>query len=275
MDLKLAKKIVLVTGGSKGLGLAAARSFLAEGAKVAIVSRSADNIATARAALAADGFQVHGAVGDLSRAEDAERIVEEVEREVGPIDVLVNSAGAAKRKAAEELDASAWRAAMDAKFFPYVHAQDAVLKRFRARAAALGLKGDTAPTQQVGAIVNIVGTGGKVPNETHITGGAANAALLLSTIGLAQYYAKFGIRINAVNPGITLTERVEQTLTFEAQRLGIGKDEARVRGEASAPLRRFGRADEVADVVTFIASERASYVVGAVISVDGGQKPVL
>ncbi|MEC5386427.1 SDR family NAD(P)-dependent oxidoreductase [Uliginosibacterium sp. H3] len=275
MDLKLANKIVLVTGGSKGLGLAAARSFLAEGAKVAIVSRSADNIATARDVLAKEGFKVHGAVGDLSNPDEAERVVAEVEREVGPIDVLVNSAGAAKRKAAKELDAASWKAALDAKFFPYVHAQDAVLKRFRERAEALGLTGDTPPTQQVGAIVNIVGTGGKIPNETHITGGSANAALLLSTIGLAQYYAKFGIRINAVNPGVTLTERVEQTLTFEAQRLGIDKAQARQQGEASAPLRRFGRAEEVADVVTFVASERASYVVGALIPVDGGQKPVL
>jgi NAD(P)-dependent dehydrogenase (short-subunit alcohol dehydrogenase family) len=150
-----------------------------------------------------------------------------------------------------------------------------VLKRLRARAAALGQTGERPPERQVGAIVNIVGTGGKIPNESHISGGAANAALLLSTIGLAQYYARFGIRINAVNPGVTLTRRFEQTLAYEADRLGISREEARRKGELLTPLRRYGQADEVADVVAFVASERASYVVGALIPVDGGQKSVL
>lgn len=267
MDLRLKDKVVLVTGGSKGLGLATAKAFIAEGAHVAIASRSEENIARARELLATEGARLSGFVGNLSQAEEAERIVEHTERELGPIDILVNSAGAAKRRPAEELDAAAWQAAIDAKFYPYVHAQDAVLRRMRARAS-----GASAPGQQTGAVVNIIGVGGRIPSESHIAGGAANAALLLSTLGLAQYYARYGIRINAVNPGLTLTGRIEQAIASEALRRGISKEEAFARGEAEAPLRRYGRAEEIADVVVFLASERASYVVGALVSVDGGQK---
>lgn len=272
MDLKLAGQTALITGGSKGLGLACARAFLAEGARVLIASRSIDHVEGARARLRAEGHEVLGIAADFSDADAAERAVAEAEASLGSIDVLVNSAGAAKRRPAAELDAAAWKAAMDAKFFPYVHAQDAVLRRMRARAQAEGQLGETAPTRQIGAVVNIVGVGGRIPSETHIAGGTANAALLLSTLGLAQYYARFGIRINAVNPGQTLTDRLDQTIEHEARRLGIDKPQALRRGQEGTPLRRFGTPEEVADVVVFLASPRASYVVGALVSVDGGQK---
>ncbi|CAN5410170.1 SDR family oxidoreductase [soil metagenome] len=275
MDLHLNDKLVLITGGSKGLGLAAARVLLGEGARVAIVSRSADNIATAIATLAAEGLAAKGYVANLSDAANAEQVVAQVEAELGPIDVLVNSAGDARRKPAGELDAAAWKAAMDAKFYPYVHTQEAVLKRMHARAVTAGFDGKSTPTRDVGTVVNIVGTGGRIPTETHIAGSTANAALLLSTLGLAKYYARFGIRINAVNPGVTLTDRVEYTLKAEAQRLGVTRDEAQARAEASAPMLRLGRADEIADVVAFVASARSSYMVGALVQVDGGQKIAL
>lgn len=276
MDLNLQNKVVLVTGGSQGLGLACARALLAEGARVALAARDKGRLSEAAAQLAQEGWP--GVVvfdTDLSEAERAERLVADTEAALGPIDVLVNSAGDARRRAPAELDGAAWQGAMSAKFLPYVHTQDAVLRRMRGRALALGQTGDGPPQRQVGSIVNIVGTGGKVPSEQHIAGGAANAALLLSTVGLAQYHARFGIRINAVNPGVTLTRRIAQTLNFEASRLGVSAEEARSRGEAALPLRRYGQAQEIASVVAFVASERASYMVGALVAVDGGQKSAL
>ncbi|MBS7780528.1 SDR family NAD(P)-dependent oxidoreductase [Acidovorax sp. CCYZU-2555] len=276
MDLKLKNKVVLVTGGSQGLGLASARSLLAEGARVALVARHAGRLAQAVAQLAEEGWKdVKAFAADLGTPQEAERVVAEVEQALGPIDVLINSAGAARRRAPSELDAAAWSEAISAKFLPYIHAQDAVLRRFGERARAAGQTGETAPQREIGAIVNIVGTGGKVPSEPHIAGGAANAALLLATIGLAQYHARFGIRINAVNPGVTETGRIAQTLQSQAQRLGVSVAQARALGESALPLRRYGQAAEVADVVAFVASERASYMVGALVSVDGGQKSVL
>ncbi|WP_395453777.1 SDR family NAD(P)-dependent oxidoreductase (plasmid) [Azospirillum melinis] len=276
MDLALAGKVVLVTGGSKGLGLAAARAFAREGARVVIASRSPENLAAAQAALAADGLEVATVAADFADAAEAARAVAEAERPFGPIEVLINSAGAAKRTPAEDLDAAAWKAGLDAKFFPYIHAQDAVLKSFRRRAAG-GDRAEThlPPPRQIGAIVNIVGTGGRIPSGTHLPGGSANAALLLSTLGLAREYAPYGIRINAINPGFTLTDRIEQNLALEAKRLGVTRDEALAAGAAATPLRRYGEAHEIAEVALFLASERASYVVGALVAVDGGQSLAL
>lgn len=278
MDLALAGKVVLVTGGSKGLGLAAARAFAREGSRVVIASRSRENLAAAQAALAADGLEVATVAADFADAAEAARAVAEAERPFGPIEVLINSAGAAKRTPAEDLDAAAWKAGLDAKFFPYIHAQDAVLRSFRRRAGA-GADGRTEtrlpPPRQIGAIVNIVGTGGRIPSGTHLPGGSANAALLLSTLGLAREYAPYGIRINAINPGFTLTDRIEQNLALEAKRLGITRDEALTAGAAATPLRRYGEAHEIAEVALFLASERASYVVGALVAVDGGQSLAL
>ncbi len=262
MTTELQDKVTLVTGGSKGIGLAVARRFAAAGARVAIVSRSADNIAAARDVLAAEGFTVYGVSTDLSDPGQAEAAVAQVEAALGNIDILVNSAGAAKRAEPEDLDPTRWRAALDAKFFPYIHAQHAVLQRLSAR-------------QKTGAIVNIIGTGGKQPTRTHLAGGAANAALMLSTVGLAAHYARQGIRINAINPGFTLTERVQQFVELEALRLGISEAEALRQSEAESPLGRFGRPEEVAEVALFLASERASYLVGVVIPMNGGGQPVI
>lgn len=271
MELGLAGKVVLVTGGSKGLGLAAARAFAREGARIAIASRSADNLASARAGLAADGLDALPVQADFADAASAARAVEEVEAGLGPIDILVNSAGAAQRTPAEGLTPEIWRAGLEAKFFPYINAQDAVLKRFLARKENDGI---APPPRTLGVIVNIVGTGGRVPKSEHLPGGSSNAALLLSTLGLAQHYARYGIRINAINPGVTVTERLEQNLRLTSERLGVSREEARARLEAEAPLRRLGRAEEIADVALFLASERASYVVGALVAVDGGQSSV-
>jgi NAD(P)-dependent dehydrogenase (short-subunit alcohol dehydrogenase family) len=118
--------------------------------------------------------------------------------------------------------------------------------------------------------VSVIGQGGKVANPAHLAGGAANAGLMLATAGLAAAYGPFGIRVNAVNPGTTMTERAEAALQLEAERLDVSIERAGAVGEERIPLRRFGTPEEVAQVVLFLASERASYVTGAVLSMDGG-----
>ena len=277
MELGLAGKTVLVTGGSKGIGLAVARAFIREGARVGIVSRDGGNLEQARKVLEEEeGAVIAVARADLSQSEQADAAVAAITQRLGSIDILVNSAGAARRNPPESLDSAAWHAALDAKYFTYIHTQDAVLKRWvdKARSAGTDQAGG-APSRQLGAIVNIVGTGGRVPHPSHVAGGAANAALLLSTLGLASHYARYGIRLNVVNPGYTLTERMDQTVAQEALRLGGSREKALERLSAELPLRRFGEPDEIANVVLFLASERASYVVGALISVDGGQHPII
>ncbi|HMH19218.1 MAG TPA: SDR family oxidoreductase [Burkholderiales bacterium] len=255
MDLNLAGRTVLITGGSKGIGLACAEAFAAEGARVAISSRAPDNLAAGKNALQAKGHDVTTIVADLTDPKSAVALIAEVERSVGAIDVLVNCAGAAKRYAPSDLDMQAWHNAMDSKYFTYVHAMQAVLPLMAAR--------------KRGAIVNIVGQGGKVANPSHLPGGSANAALMLVSAGLASAFGRQGIRVNAINPGVTLSERAKAGHAAEAKTLGISEEEARRLGEQKIPLGRYARPEEIAAVAVFLASDRASYITGAVIPMDG------
>jgi len=255
MDLGLKDKKVLITGGSKGIGLACAKAFIAEGARVALVSRSEENLKKA---------SIKGAFTlavDLTDAAAAAAMVERVEKEFGPLDVLVNSAGAAKRTDADDLTPAAWRAGMDAKYFSYINVLDPVIKR-------MGKRGH-------GAVINVIGNGGKVASPTHLAGGAANAALLLATAGLAYAYASKGVRVVGVSPGVTKTERVAEGLKAEAKRANVSEEQAYKQMISRLPMGRPAEPEEIADIVVFAASERGRYLTGANISTDGAASHVV
>jgi NAD(P)-dependent dehydrogenase (short-subunit alcohol dehydrogenase family) len=257
MDLGLRDKKVLITGGSKGIGLACGKVFIAEGARVAIVSRSPENLVKAKKILR----DVYTIAADLTDAAAAAAMVEQVEKEFGAIDVLVNSAGAAKRTDADELSPAAWRAGMDAKYFSYINVIDPLIKRMAARGR--------------GAVINIIGSGGKVASPTHLAGGAANAALMLATAGLAYAYASKGIRVVGVSPGVTNTDRVAEGMKAEAKRANVSEDQALKQAKSRLPLGRFAEPEEIADIVVFAASERGRYLTGANISTDGAASHVV
>lgn len=261
MELNLRDRIVVVTGGSKGIGFACAQAFVDEGAKVTIVSRSQANLDAALARLANGAHPVRAIDADLSDADAAEGMTAAVEKESGPIDVLINSAGAARRYAPADLSARAWHDAMDAKFFSYIHPMDAVLKRMLGR--------------KRGSIVNIIGMGGKVASPVHLPGGAANSALMLATVGLAAAHGPGGVRINGINPGATLTDRVHEGLKAESKLTGVPPAELLAANQTKIPLRRYGKPEEIARVALFLASDHASYVTGALVSMDGGSGSVI
>jgi len=261
MDLNLAGRVVIVTGASKGIGYACAEAFAAEGAKVALVSRSQANLDAALARFPHGEIVPMAFAADMTSYYAADEMVAAVEKTLGHIEVLVNSAGAARRYAPDDLNAQAWHDAMDAKFFSYIHPTDAVLKRMLPRGR--------------GTIVNIIGAGGKVATPVHLPGGAANSALMLATVGLASAFGPKGIRINGINPGGTLTSRVQEGLKAESRMTGLAEAELLSRNEARIPLRRYGTPEEIAQVALFLASEKASYVTGAIVSMDGGASAVI
>jgi NAD(P)-dependent dehydrogenase (short-subunit alcohol dehydrogenase family) len=260
MDLQLQGKHVLITGGSRGIGLACARDFLAEGCRVSLVGRSPQHMEQALASLRGQG-EVGGDCADLADAAAAVQAIDAAEARFGPIAVLVNSAGAAKRTPYDELQPQAWHDAMQAKFFTYVHVMDPVVKR-------MGQRGS-------GAIVNVIGMGGKVATTTHLAGGAANAALMLATAGLATAWGPRGVRVNAVNPTLTLTDRLAEGFAVDARLRQVSEEEVRRQAESRLPLGRMATPEEVSAVIVFLASPRASYVSGAILSVDGAGSPLV
>jgi NAD(P)-dependent dehydrogenase (short-subunit alcohol dehydrogenase family) len=261
MKLGLEGKVVLITGGSKGIGLACARGFAGEGARVAIASRSDKNLENARQSLSAEGFDVVAERADFAKPEEAQSAAAAAERLLGPIDILINCAGAANRYQIDAYNAGAWHQGLDSKFFPQIHAMDAVRPGMIQR--------------KRGVIVNVIGMGGKFAQPVFLSGGAANAALMLVTTGWANALGRYGIRVNGINAGTTLTDRVQRGLLADAQSQGITEEEALQRNQAKIPLGRFARPDEVAAVALFLASDKASYVTGAIIPMDGASNPVV
>jgi len=126
-----------------------------------------------------------------------------------------------------------------------------------------------------GAIVNVIGSGGKVASPTHLGGGAANAALMLATAGLANAYAERGVRVIGINPGPTQTERVKQGLAADAKRDGVSEDEALKRMVQRLPMKCMPQPEEIADIIVFAASERARFLTGAILSADAATHPTV
>lgn len=261
MDLALAGRHVLIAGGSKGIGFACAEEFAREAARLTLVARNQAALDAAVAKLSAQGVTCRGFSADLSQPDAAAAVVELVYQECGNVDVLVNCAGAALRTPFDELTPRAWLDAMQAKFFAYINVVDPVIKRMGAAGA--------------GAIVNVVGAGGKMASPTHLPGGSANAALMLASAGLAAAYAPRGVRVNVVNPGPVQTDRLNAGVAADARLRGTTPEEALAQTQRRLPLGRIAQPQEIANAVVFLASSRASYITGAILSMDGAVVPMV
>jgi 3-oxoacyl-[acyl-carrier protein] reductase len=259
MDLGLKGKVALVTGGSKGIGKAVAHGLAEEGAKVAICARGQIDLDRAVGDLAKSaGSEVFAVAGDLTTESGVKKIVDATIAKFGRIDILVNNAGAAPGGLLLDLTEEDWQQALQLKFMGYVRCAKAVIPHMI--------------RQGGGRIVNVVGNDGVKPLGIELAPSAANAADLAMTTALAEQYGKHNILVNAVNPGPVRTERWDGLVQGIAKARGLSFDEAQGRADRSMPLGRIATPEEVADVVVFVASERASFMNGAWILLDGGQR---
>ena len=256
MELGLKGKVALVTGGSRGVGRAIAQALLAEGASVMITARDPQRLAVAREQLAHGGGVVHAVAADLEVDAAVRGMVQATIDQFGHFDILVNAAGSVNPADFAALTEAAWPAVFEQKLNGYVRCL---------RHAMPHLK-----TRGWGRIINLAGVGGREAGAITVPVGLNNAAVLNLTKSIALIMAPYNVLVNAVVPHIIDTDRQDETMSLLA---GLtGKPEAQIRAERleKLPLKRMGRAEEVAAVVAFLASERASFVMGAAWHVDGG-----
>jgi 3-oxoacyl-[acyl-carrier protein] reductase len=257
MNLGLAGKTALVTGGSKGIGRAVAQALAAEGARVAIVGRDGAALKEAAAAIRTKtGATLEAIAADLSELSGVTRVVGDARERLGRIDVLVNNAGAIRPGDFLKIPDEQWIADWNLKLLGYIRMARAVFPLMR--------------EQGGGRIINIVGAAARNPAATYLVGGAANAALVNFTKGLADLGAPSNILVTAVSPAATRTERWDTMLARQAEATGKTVEQIRAESEGTYPLGRIAVPEDIADLVAFLASERASFVSGICITVDGG-----
>ncbi len=250
MDMGISGKKALVTGASKGIGLAAAKALAAEGALPIIVSRTAADLERAAKSIKQEtGVEAQWRAVDLSSGDAARALI----AEFTDIDILVNNAGAIPAGSLDDVQEERWRAAWDLKVFGYVNMTRAAYGNMRARGH--------------GVIVNVIGTAGQKPNPGYVAGSAGNASLMAFTKAMGSTSLRDNVRVVACNPGLTVTDRMETMLRGTAKEQ-YGDPERWQECMPTDPPP--SRAEDVADLVVFLASPRAQMITGTVITIDGG-----
>lgn len=251
MELGLGGRAAIVSGASRGIGLAIAERLAAEGMRVLLVARSATAIEAAAAAL--PGAAAFAA--DLRVPETAAAAVAEAMARFGRLDLVVNCAGATQRGDFTALSDDAWADGYALKLFGAVRLTRAAWPHLRASG---------------GGVVTIAGVGGKVASADFTIGGSVNAALMNLTKALADKGVAEGVRVNCINPGSIRTDRLTGRIATLAAERGLDQAAAAVALARDTGVARFGEPAEVAAMVAFLASDQAAYVQGAILDVDGG-----
>ncbi|HZH76373.1 MAG TPA: SDR family oxidoreductase [Archangium sp.] len=259
MDLELGGKVVLVTGGSDGLGATVARRLVREGARVALCARGAERLESTAAALREAGGEVLARVADVSRPEEVDRFVEAVVARWGRVDALVNNAGTAAARPFAEVDDAAWEADLQLKLFAAVRTSRRVLPLLREAGG--------------GSIVNVLAVGAKAPGANSMPSSVSRAAGMALTKALSKELGPAGIRVNAVLVGLIESGQWERQAAAAGQ--PVEALYTKLAKNAAIPLGRVGKAEEFADVVAFLLSPRAGYVSGTALNVDGGLSPAV
>ena len=255
-DLGLAGKVAIITGGSDGLGRAAAQRLASEGANVAICGRRRDYLEQAARELSADaGGTVIPVQADVTSADDCTRLVDETERQFGGIDILINNAGASAASLLADVTDDAWQADFDLKVMAAVRLCRAVAPLMRAQGG--------------GSIINASIGGGKAPPAGQLPTSLTRAAGLNLTKSLANEFAPANIRVNAICIGLL------KSAQWERRAGNDGLNALYKQMGEKVPLGRVGNAEDYGDLAAFLCSDRATYITGTAINLDGGMCPVL
>ncbi|HET8673009.1 MAG TPA: SDR family oxidoreductase [Thermoleophilaceae bacterium] len=264
MNLGLTGRACVVTGASRGIGLATARALCAEDAAVLLVARSEDALRGAAEDCAAAGGRAEWLAIDATATDAGERVVDECERRFGSVDVLVNNAGTSGVKPLDELTDDDWQLQWNVNVM-------GPMRLMRAAAPRMAERG-------FGRIVNVASSSGKRPSSTNMSYSVGKAAQLSLSRSFADLYAKKGVLVNSVAPG-----PVESGLWMDegglldqmAKLRGASREEILEQQSSRVPLGRYATEEEIASVIVFLCSERASYVAGAAWSADGGTVQVI
>lgn len=252
MDLGLKGRRALVTGGSKGIGLACAESLAAEGVDIVLCARDPDRLGEAAEALRSrHQVSVTAIAADLAKGAERERVV----AEAGAIDILVNNAGAIPGGSLLDISMERWEEAWSLKVMGYVHMTKLALEGMSARKS--------------GVIVNVIGMAGRQPRWAYICGATGNAGLIAFTEAVGAKSVDFGVRVFGINPSPTRTDRI-MTISRQWAASKFGDESRWEEAMGRLPFDRLCEPSEIADVATMLCSPKAGYLSGTVLDIDGG-----
>lgn len=260
MELGIKDKVAIVTGASKGIGLYTALQLALEGAKIAIVARNANKLQEAKEFIQQEtNVDVLTVVADVSLEEDCKRIIEETVAYFGKLNILINNAGTSSANSFEDVETDLWHSDLNLKLFGAIHCSKFALPYLK--------------EQQGGSIVNVTAVLAKTPPESSLPTSVSRSAGLALTKAMSKDLGKYNIRVNTVCIGLIRSRQIEkrwQNLMPESSWEEYSKEEGK-----GIPLGRIGDTKEAANVITFLASDAASYVSGTSVNIDGGSGEAL